>query len=1165
MSGKIFDLTPESEGPRHPVRRAASWEYGPSAGEVYLARKMALEQAADDALLGAQRVVRRRAARGQTGGEDAVTLALTLRRHGFDEEEWEREVRRAVALQAEGTAYLARKREERLRRQAAEAEAGVLQAQAEVGREGGALSPELSGRIGAKRGGGQPLEATVRQGMEGVFQVSFGHVRIHADPEADALNRGVAAIAFTVGSDIFFRAGAYQPHSAAGQHLLAHELTHVVQQRTGSLGTSGGNAGGGTMTVGAADDRHEQEAEATAHRVTAALQARGQVLTAPATSPGAALSRVHDPAVALAPAASGVTRVPDLTVRRFGLGDLWQAVTSAASAAWGGFTGALRGIAQAGYNAVTGTLHWAQAVVTGAGQLAGQAVTVVANAAHNATQFAITVSGKVVGLVSQVTAQAIGQVMQTVAAARTALAAVTSMAAFLGRKLHDAPAAFVQALQDKAHQVLMGVLGPDVSAILGSAATTMTLILKDPLKFLNNLGLALKAGFGMVSRNLWGVLQGGLMSWLSGSLGVTIPDGAVKFDVAGIITLGLNALHLGYDALKAGVIAGLTKHGVKDPATVVGRLETGALAGFTLLQTIRGKGLAGAWDALTQQVRDSLGAALDGAKAAVMQWVEQRVVQGVIAQLVALCTPVGDIVELLLTIYKAVQFFLDKMHALGRFMATLKDAVTRVAHGDVWHAGAQVYNAVVASVPLLLGFIANLLGLGDVGAAVRNALAALTAPVRRIEAKLVALIVSKGQALVATLHNATTRNPRHTPISGHGTDPAHDAQVHAGVQELVTLDQPYAKEGIKKVQAEAIAARVHREHPVFKSIDVVDGGDRWNYKYVATLGEVTGVYKVYFERAQGHFTAAHGKAKFTRSDLASFLHLGLPQADTYVSAWIKNGELFWCDWDQTELSFDKHEERVAATGNEIPAIDAAINACSGLKRGDRFIAFMTAMAQKQTIKGIDRATLKTWYQHQVVKDYLALQLRSANKGNHEWIPCQLIMDVIDRAASYDDDNESVRWIEMQHLLRTDTSWIIFKPIFPIMATELHGYTVLRGHTDAVYLEEPKGAPREQQITGVADNDPFHAECCAAFSGGGPTRLPKPKTVNECIDNVKAVFTRWVWNGEEPRLPLHPQLWTKRVGGLNIAANKETIVSNQKTRYSATESMLETVRDKANAV
>jgi len=83
------------------------------------------------------------------------------------------------------------------------------------------------------------------------------------------------AFAFTVGSEIFFRAGAYQPRSAPGQRLLAHELTHVAQQRTGSLGTSGrGGANGGTMTVDAADDRHEQEAEATAHRVTAAPQRR---------------------------------------------------------------------------------------------------------------------------------------------------------------------------------------------------------------------------------------------------------------------------------------------------------------------------------------------------------------------------------------------------------------------------------------------------------------------------------------------------------------------------------------------------------------------------------------------------------------------------------------------------------------------------------------------------------------------------------------------------------------------------------------------------------------------------------------------------------------------------------------------------------------------------
>ncbi len=309
MSGKIFDLTPEVVGPRRTASRSAlAYESG---GRASLSRSQALERAAMDALLGADYVVRRRAARGQDGGEDALTRALARPERGFGAEEWARAVQRAAADRAAGTAYLARKREVRLARRAAEAAAaggvseptraaGVVQAQAEVGREGGALSRELSGRIQSKRGGGQPLEATVQRGLEGVFGVDFSPVRIHADAEADALNRGVAAIAFTVGSDIFFRAGAYQPHSTAGQHLLAHELTHVVQQRTGSLGARGG-ASGGTMTVGAADDRHEVEAEATAHRVTAALQRQGQALQAQATTPGGGIARRHDPATRPSP------------------------------------------------------------------------------------------------------------------------------------------------------------------------------------------------------------------------------------------------------------------------------------------------------------------------------------------------------------------------------------------------------------------------------------------------------------------------------------------------------------------------------------------------------------------------------------------------------------------------------------------------------------------------------------------------------------------------------------------------------------------------------------------------------------------------------------------------------------------------------------------------
>jgi len=303
VSGKIFDLTPESV----PARRAPSAQEAPTALTFALRASAArtrlrteVQRAAEDAAWLRERQGLSAPTEDHSGVAD---LPAALQRQ-VSPEEWAAAVQRATEERVRMRAWLAQRRAA----EAAEAaEAGVLQAQAEVGREGGALSPDLSGRIQAKRGGGQPLEATVRRGMEGVFGVSFGHVRVHADPEADALNQGVAAIAFTVGADIFFRAGAYQPHSVAGQHLLAHELTHVVQQRTGSLGPSSGNASG-TMTVGAADDRHEQEAEATAHRVTAALQRRA--LLAQATPPGAGIARRHDPTLTLTPAAPGVRRAP---------------------------------------------------------------------------------------------------------------------------------------------------------------------------------------------------------------------------------------------------------------------------------------------------------------------------------------------------------------------------------------------------------------------------------------------------------------------------------------------------------------------------------------------------------------------------------------------------------------------------------------------------------------------------------------------------------------------------------------------------------------------------------------------------------------------------------------------------------------------------------------
>jgi hypothetical protein len=95
------------------------------------------------------------------------------------------------------------------------------------------ISASLQNRITALQGGGQPLSESERNFFEPRFGTDFSQVRVHADGQAAEAARAVNARAFTLGQDVVFGAGEYQPRSAEGQRLMAHELTHVVQQKEG--------------------------------------------------------------------------------------------------------------------------------------------------------------------------------------------------------------------------------------------------------------------------------------------------------------------------------------------------------------------------------------------------------------------------------------------------------------------------------------------------------------------------------------------------------------------------------------------------------------------------------------------------------------------------------------------------------------------------------------------------------------------------------------------------------------------------------------------------------------------------------------------------------------------------------------------------------------------
>lgn len=144
--------------------------------------------------------------------------------------------------------------------------AGMLQLQRSAGNAavqrvaGGEPSPVLDV---VNSGAGRPLDAPLRAEMEHRLDADFSDVRVHTGDTADLSARSVGANAYTVGSNVVFQRDAYDPSSSDGKTTLAHELTHVMQQRNGAV--EGSPAEGG-INVSHPNDRFEREASANAER-----------------------------------------------------------------------------------------------------------------------------------------------------------------------------------------------------------------------------------------------------------------------------------------------------------------------------------------------------------------------------------------------------------------------------------------------------------------------------------------------------------------------------------------------------------------------------------------------------------------------------------------------------------------------------------------------------------------------------------------------------------------------------------------------------------------------------------------------------------------------------------------------------------------------------------
>ncbi|WP_242434042.1 hypothetical protein [Streptomyces sp. CB01580] len=300
-------------------------------------------------------------------------------------------------------------------------------------------------------------------------------------------------------------------------------------------------------------------------------------------------------------------------------------------------------------------------------------------------------------------------------------------------------------LIDKAKDAIVGVLKTInelknlLLGILAKAASAIMKIIKDPIGFLNNLVHAVGAGLQLFITNVADHLKTGVVSWLLGTAvkaGLELPQ---RFDLKGIIQLIGSLLGLTW----ANIRARITRKGVPDQALTA--VETS----LPVAKKLAAEGPAGAVKEIQAEAGDL--------KATILQKLTSYLIPTVIIAgitwIVSLLNPASAFVRAVKGIIDIVTFIVNQGAQIVEFVNAVLDSVVAIANGGQAGVPKMIEAALAASVPLLIGFLASLLGIGSLANKVKSVFHAVSRPVNRAIDKIVGLVTKAGKRIWGKLKN----------------------------------------------------------------------------------------------------------------------------------------------------------------------------------------------------------------------------------------------------------------------------------------------------------------------------------------------------------------------------------------------------------------------------
>lgn len=427
-------------------------------------------------------------------------------------------------------------------------------------------------------------------------------------------------------------------------------------------------------------------------------------------------------------------------------------------------------------------------------------------------------------------------------------------------------------LVDKAMEAVQGVIDTILQlkemlmGILAKAAGVIDAIVADPIGFLGNLVTGIKMGLSAFLGNIGEHLKSGLMGWLFGAVaaaGIQMPE---TFDLKGLLSLGAQILGLTYQNFRARAVKI-----VGEP--IVQAMETAV----EIFQILMNQGLGGVWT----YIKDMLGNLTEMVLSGIRDWVATKVIIAGITWLLSMLNPASAFVRACKMIIDVVMFFVERGSQIISLVNAVLDSIAAIASGSLGAMASAVEGALAKAVPVAISFLASLLGLGGISDVIRTNIEKIQAPVN----KAIDWLINKAVSIVKKIGGLFGKKKKEDEKPPETDDPEHDAKVTAGLAAFDQEESKYLDDGaITREKAMSVAASVKSNHPVFKSITVVDGGQTWDYDYVASPGTKKTGEQQAEDNTPLNITSFGGRPSF-RSSTREAMPLSAGEDRRHIVAW----------------------------------------------------------------------------------------------------------------------------------------------------------------------------------------------------------------------------------------------------------------------------------------